>query len=422
MPALASRPLLAVIYSPRSRPWSEIVDAAEGLCRLLWVADSSSPGMGVVAGALRKFGTVVDAAGCSAQSLVQRVHAERPDGITSYTDGDLHRHAWLAESLGLPGPSVRAAALLTDKLLQREVLQAAGVPEPRFAALGEPAGRSEVGRLCEELSFPMLLKPRDGAGCRGILPVADRSELARRLAGLESPGQMILEERMGDCPAGGAPYAGRVCLDSLVSEGVVSHVGVTGLFTMVPPFRSSGGFFPADLPPAAVAELFEMATACILALGGGSGCYRTEVKLTPEGYKVIEVNGRPTGLTPPAVKLASGLPLLQLCMRLALGEHVVVKGPVTCERVGYRYYREPPMSAEKVVAIEGLKELGERPGVVQVDAHKSPGDLVSWRNGSVDRVFQVTGAVAGYAELAEHYQACTHDVSVTYEHGAEDAN
>ena len=324
---MGRKPLLAVVYNPRSRPWAEIVDAASELCRLLWIVDAAVPGVAVVAGALRKFGKVVDSAGHTDQELVQLVHSEHPDGVVSYFDTDLHRHAWLAEALELPSPSVRAVALLTDKLLQREALEVAGVPVPRFSEVRAPADRSEVERLCGTLSFPMVLKPRDGTACRNISLVAGPDELARLLAEVGRPSQMILEELMPDCPATGAPYADRLSIDSIVSRGVVSHLGVTGLFAMVPPFRSSGGFFPAEVGPADIPELFKMATASIQALGSDFGCYRTEIKLTPEGRKIIEVNGRPTGLTPATVKLAAGLPLLELSMRLALGEHVVVDWP-----------------------------------------------------------------------------------------------
>jgi biotin carboxylase len=415
--AVREEPLLAVVYSPRSRPWSELVDAASGVCRLLWVIDSAEPGAAVVAGVLRKFGRVVDTANCTAQEVLQRVYAERPGGVASYFDSDLHRQAWLAEALELPAsPSVRAAALLTDKLLQRDALDAAGVPVPRFSEVREPVDDAEVDRLCQALSFPMMLKPRDGTACRDISSVADADELRRLLYDLEHPGRMVLEERMADLPPGGSPYADRLSIDSIVSRGVVSHLGVTGLFSMMPPFRSSGGFFPADIQAEEIPELFKIASASIEALGCDFGCYRTEIKLTPEGLKIIEVNGRPTGLTPATVKLASGLSLLPLSMRQALGEHVVVDGPLVCERVAYRYYHEPPMTAGRVVSVDGLDQLRDMPGVLQIDVHKGAGDAVDWRNGSLDKVFQVTGAVTNHTELAEHYRAFSEDVVVTYEH------
>ena len=395
----------------------EIVEAAADVCRLLWIVDEPKLAAGTRA-VLRRLGTVVDAAGCTPEELIMLVDAERPDGITCYFDPDLHRQAWLASALGLPGSSVRTVALLNDKLLQRRALDAAGVPVPRFSEVDEHVDDGEIERLCGAVGFPALLKPRNGTMCRGIRLVESKSELVRALADVDHPSQMIFEERMEDLPPTGAPYADRLSVETIVNDGTLSHLGVTGLFPMVPPFRSSGGFFPADVPASDVPELFGLATAAIRALGSDFGFYRTEIKLTPRGRKIIEINGRPTGLTPATVRLASGVPLLQLTMRLALGEQVVVDGPVPCDRIAYRFYREPPLSATSVVGISGLDHLRERPGVLQIDVQKEVGDPVDWRNGSLDRVFQVTGVVDDYAELADHYAACTVATDVTYEHGA----
>ncbi len=413
------QPLLGVVYSQRSRALSEITEAAEGLCGLLWIIDSSAPGGSVIAEIVRRFGHVVDTAGCSAEETIRLLEAEHPDGITCYYDNDLHRQAWIAAALGLPGPSIRSIALLTDKVLQRRALQEAGVAVPRFSAINEPVDDDEIDRLRRELTFPLVLKPRHGTATQHIYPVADVDELVRRLGEVPQPREMILEERMESIPVRSPSYAGRLSIDSIVSEHVVSHYGITGLFAMAPPFRSSGGFFPADVAPEDVPGLFDFATKTIAALGSESGCYRTEIMPTPNGLKIIEVNGRHTGLTPTAIKLASGVPVLELSMRLALGEHIVVDGPVACDQVGYRYFGEPPMSAERVLAIDGLEQLHNRPGVAQVNITKGVGEPVDWRNGSLDRVFQVTGAVADYDELAEVYRACTEDVQVTYQHHRE---
>ncbi len=411
-------PLLAVVFSARSRPWAEIVEAGSDLCRFLWIVDGQEPGMTSTSRVLRRFGGVADVGGRTPEEMIQLVGDAHPDGITSFFDSDIHRQAWLAEALGLPSPSVRSTARLTDKLLQRQAFEAAGVPSPRYAAVREPADDAEVARLCAALRFPMVLKPRDGTACRDVFAVADAEELARHLGEVDRPEGMILEERMEDLAPGSSPYADRISIDTIVSGGVFSHIGITGLFPMMPPFRSSGGFFPADVPAGEIPAMFAMTTAAIQALESDFGCYRTELKLTPHGHMLIEVNGRPSGLTPVNVKLAAGIPVLQLCMRLALGEHIVIDGPVACDKVAYRYYCEPPLSARRYLGSTGLDELAKLPGVVQVDIQKRAGDPVDWRNGSLDKIFQVTGAVADHAELAAHYRACTEDVVVAYEYEA----
>lgn len=407
------KPLLAVVYSPRSRPWSEIETAAADLCRLLWITDEA--GLGPVARVLGKLGKVIDTAGLTTEDLLATVRAERPQGVISYFDDDLYIQALVAAALGLPGPSVDAVTRLNDKLLQREALEAAGVPIPRFTAIRETVDNAEADRLCEALSFPMVLKPRDGTASRDIIPIANREELVVGLEGMARPSCMMLEERMEDSFRSDC-CADQVSVDTIVSRGTFSHLGVLGFFPIAEPFRLSGCYFPADVPDFEVPELFELATASIRAVGADTGCFRTEIKRTPDGWKVIEVNGRPSGVTPALVQLASGLPVLELNMRLALGEHVVVEGPVPCERIAYRYFCEPPMTASRVSMISRLNELQERSGVIGIDVFKEIGDSVDWRNGSLDRVFQVTGTVADYAELAARYRACSADYFVTYEH------
>src|SRR5580692_2136456 len=150
-------PLLAIVFSSRSRPWTELVEAGAGLCRFLWIVDSREPDIGDTLKVLRRFGKVIDTAGCTPEIVIQRIHGEHPDGITSFFDTDLHRQAWMAAALGLASPSVRATARLTDKLLQREALEAAGVPGPRFSAVNESVDGSEIERLCEALRFPMVI-------------------------------------------------------------------------------------------------------------------------------------------------------------------------------------------------------------------------------------------------------------------------
>ncbi len=407
------RPLLAVVYSPRSRPWMEIAEAASDVCRLMWIVNASE--FGVTARALQKVGPVVDAEQHTPEELIQLVYAERPDGITCYWDPDLHRQAWIANALGLPSTTVQTVARLNDKLLQREAHHAAGVPVPKFSEVREKVDEAELKRLVAAVTFPALLKPRNGTACRGIHLIHDEHELVRVLEETEHPGQMILEERMEDLPLDG-PYADRVSIETIASHHKLNHLGVTGLFPMAPPFRSAGGFFPADVPATVVPELFDLATEAIKALGSDFGFYRTEIKLTPQGPKIIEINGRPTGLTPAVVKLATGVPLLQLSMRLALGQPIDLEVPLHCDQIAYRYYAEPPMAATKVLSISGLSAVGELPGVRQVDVQKEIGDSVDWRNGSLDKIFQVTGTVSDYAELARHYAACTDASYVTYEY------
>jgi len=112
-------------------------------------------------------------------------------------------------------------------------------------------------------------------------------------------------------------FADYVSVESLVAYGEISHLAVTGRFPLARPFRETGMFIPADLPQAQQAVVLEVATAALRALGVQTGCFHTEIKLTPSGPRVIEVNGRLGGGVPDMLFQASGVSLLPLPFALS---------------------------------------------------------------------------------------------------------
>jgi biotin carboxylase len=200
-----------------------------------------------------------------------------------------------------------------------------------------------------------------------------------------------------------------------VAAGEISHVAVTGRFPLAEPFRETGFFIPAELPQAQLAAVLEVATAALRALGVRTGGFHTEIKLTPDGPRVLEVNGRLGGGVPEMLSQASGVSIMRLSMRVALGERVVVDGPVPCARVGWCFLPQPPTSARRFVSIEGLDRLAERPGVNRVLLNRRPGDPVDWREGIFQYIYSVYGVASGYDEVLEINRFLHEQVSIAYE-------
>ena len=140
---------------------------------------------------------------------------------------------------------------------------------------------------------------------------------------------------------------------------MVSHLALTGRFPLAENFRETGFFIPAALDDAEQQCGAGLATAAIEALGVRTGCLHTEVKFTPDGPRIIEVNGRVGGGVPEMLDRAAGIPLLELTLRVALGEEIRIDGPVATERIGYRFFLQPPAVSATVAAIR--VSSGERP-------------------------------------------------------------
>ena len=85
----------------------------------------------------------------------------------------------------------------------------------------------------------------------------------------------------------------QVSVETVTADGATHVVGVTDKSIAGDPwFVESGHMFPADLP---TADAEAVAVAAIEALGLDRGVAHTEVKLTPDGPKLVEVNPRPAG-------------------------------------------------------------------------------------------------------------------------------
>ena len=261
---------------------------------------------------LRRFGTVVDVGGMSLEDAAASIAADHPNGILALADGSLMWTAEVAQLLGLRSVTAEVARRLSDKDAQRSALRDGGVSVPGFWQI--PDGDDEDGwaLLAREATFPAVLKPRRGEGGREVVPVRSLDHLRSLLAEpppRSPPTQLMLEEYLPDRPRDERQaFADFVSVESIVSAGRVSHLAITGRFPLADPFRETGSFIPSALEDDERDAVLSAASAAIVALGITTGCQHTEIKLTPDGPRVIEVNGR-VGAGVPDADRGAGCPL-----------------------------------------------------------------------------------------------------------------
>ena len=81
----------------------------------------------------------------------------------------------------------------------------------------------------------------------------------------------------------------------------------------------------------------------------------TEIKLTPDGPRLIEVNGRMGGRPAFVLLEVSTVNLFQVACAVAAGTPVRFERLVECDGVGFRLMLQPPDTARHVVSIDGLR-------------------------------------------------------------------
>lgn len=420
------RPTLAFVHHPQSFPAFQLAQAAEGVCRIAWVVDSAlgldgardgvrggargsgldaAPG-GALGGAgipgriLARLGAVVDVAGMDVEQAARAVGELRPDGILTLKDSRMPFTAALAARLGLPFHTPEVATRLTDKYAQRAALRDGGVPVPGFHTV-PPHGDADAWReLARQLSFPAVLKPRVCNEASRDTVRVESAELAREAATLCGDREFVLEEYLADRSGGvRSCFADYVSVESVVSHGRISHVAVNGRFPPAEPFRESGFFIDAELAAADRRAALSTATQALTALGIQTGCPHTEIKFTPAGPRVIEVNGRIGGGVPEMLADISDLALLRVAFRIALGEQVSYDGPLRTSRVGFLFYVHAPSWMRRVTGVRGADRLGADPDVTELILSRTPGQAVDWREGNHGYVFSVRGTVADHDAL-----------------------
>ncbi len=413
----AKRPLVAVGYGPRCVPVMQVAEAAAGVCELLWMIDGSLPEMRQMTELLNRFGPVVDIHGLGIDQILDELSPPyRPDGIVTYLDANMTTFAHVAESLGLPFHSVATSLSLTDKAEQRRALKEAGVATPACVAISSGASIDDLAEAESTVGWPAVLKPRSAQGSRYTFFVNDEDHLVRLLRelGPQRP-EMVLESYLPDDPSRvGEPFADYVSVESVVAQGTICHVALTGRFPLAENFRETGFFIPAALDDIDRAAVLALASSAIAALGVTTGCLHTEIKFTPDGPRVIEVNGRIGGGVAEMLDRAAGFPLLEITLRVALGEAPTLVGPVATERIGYRFFLQPPSVSATVAAIEGIDAVSDYPGVDAISVHQGPGAVLDWKDGSRNHIMAVVGTAADYDELQAVNRLLNHEVTITY--------
>ena len=388
---------VAVMHHPNSYFPLEVRSRVEDYAELIWVVDSSAFTKEILR-LLRRLGPVVDTYGRDVDDWAGELADLDTAGVVSFVDDHIVDAALLAERLGLRYHTPDVARSLVNKQLQRAVLDNAGIPGPAFWPA--PAGLDHAGAdlLAGLVSYPAVVKPALGSGSRDICLVRTAPELRAVLDVDGGPG-FLIEEYLEDEPGHESWYASYLSVESVVSHGSISHVAMTGRFPLAEPFRETGNFIPALCPPEQVPGLLSLVDATIAALGITDSVTHTEIKLTPDGPRIIEVNGRMGGRPPFVLSRVSDVNLFPVACRVALGEPVHFDGLAPCHGVGFWLMLHAPMASDRLVAVEGTQEATALAGVTDLRINRSLGDQLDWRQGTDGKIVTVEGAVADHAEL-----------------------
>ena len=211
------------------------------------------------------------------------------DRLEATVEAHIMPCAHVREAAGIPGTTARTAYLCRDKPAMKEVLRAGGVPCAESTAA---ASTDEVRAFIERVGYPVIIKPRDGAGASGASRIESDRELEPALRAL-GPGRSIAVEEFIEGHEG--------FFDTLTLRGKVIHEFATHYYPNVLEAMRTRWISPQfvttnriDNP--AYNEVKAMARKVNTLLGIETSATHMEWFSGAKGLKFSEIGCRPPGV------------------------------------------------------------------------------------------------------------------------------
>ncbi len=270
------------------------------------------------------------------------------------------------ENCAVPGTSVRTAWLCRDKPSMKEALRAAGVPTAASAAV---TNADEVHAFVDAVGYPIILKPRTGAGALDTTRVDDRAGLDEALG--RFGGQGVESIAVEEFVEGHEGFYDTVSIDGHASLDFVSHYYPNVLEAMrtrwiSPQFVSTNR---VDTAPD-YQELRDLGARVNEALGIGTSATHMEWFYGPKGLRFSEIGCRPPGVG--AWDLYSAGNDVDIYREWA---NAVVHGHVAARpsrRFATGIVALRPDSDGHITGYSGVDEAQARVGEWVIDAHLPP--------------------------------------------------
>jgi biotin carboxylase len=281
--------------------------------------------------------------------------------------------ASVAAALNLPGISIESARLAIDKLAMKQKFEADGVLIPWFSPV---ESESHLRELVASQGFPLVIKPVDSRGSRGVLRLTNSVDLdwAYATAKQHSPtGRVMIERFM---------FGPQVSTESLLVDGVAYTPGFSDrnyeyLERYSPHIIENGGQLPSLLDKITQQSVRELVQQAAVSMGIRNGVVKGDIVVTNGKPYVIELAARLSGgyFCTHEIPLNTGVDLVGAAIRQALGERIVAEElqPKFNRPVAQRYLFPDP---GKVVYIEVPEWIFDDPNVSFFELRIAVGDVV----------------------------------------------
>ncbi len=281
--------------------------------------------------------------------------------------------ASVANELGLPGIPIASAQLAMDKMAMKIKFHKDGVPIPNFKQIDN---RDELENIVKDWSYPVVIKPVDSRGARGVLRLTKEVDLGWAWAHSKknSPTGRVMVEKYLEGP--------QISTESMMIDGKCYTVGFADrnyeyLEKYAPFIIENGGDLPSRLPEEIQDEVKKVVQKAALSMGIINGIVKGDIVVHDGKPYVIELAARLSGgyFCTHEIPLNTGVDLVGNAIKMAIGEKVNPKEliPKFNKNICQRYI----FPKQGIINnINGLDKLENNSSIKYFNLHTKPGQKI----------------------------------------------
>ncbi len=326
-------------------------------------------------------------------------YKKKIDGVMTIASDIPHCVSAAAEYLGVKHIPLSVAQTCVQKFKMKEELERGGVNIPKFTSVRTLA---DLQSFIEHAGFPVVLKPVDNSGARGVLRITADTDLswafeyARKYS---YSGDLIAEQYIPGL---------QVSTEGIMHDNIFHCTGFAdrnyeNVEKTTPHLVEDGGDIPTVLPPAQkrlVEEEFEKA---VRALGIDWGPAKGDMVMGDDGKAyVIEIAARLSGgnFCYDKVPWSTGVDIVDILIDMTVGNSVDQNRFVPTKHMAtsQRYFFPSPGVIKE---IRGLTEARNMPFIKKVDPWVQVGDEIPAIVNHPSRVGYVIALAPSRAEAVE---------------------
>ena len=309
------------------------------------------------------------------------------DGVlTIASDIAVPTVAAVAKELKLPGISPEVAQIATNKALMRKRFAERGLPSPKFRIA---VNLVEAQAAIKILGLPVVIKPTDNAGSRGVSTIEHPDEIEKAFDHAiknSREGILVIEEFMDgiECTIEAMTYNRRTEILAISQKKKPD-----GFYRVATDLT-----YPPDFPEKTISDIETVMKQTIEAMGIDMGPTHSEVIVTKDGPKLVEVAARGGGfdIFSKIIPLASGVDAITESIKISIGIAPDIT-PKYRKGVVLRFFAPPPGILKRIDGLDEVRSIKN----AEVGFFKNIGDIVPVLATDGDR----TGYIIAWGDTRE---------------------